>query len=158
MNSLDIVLSVILLIGIVRGFIKGFIYELAVLGSLYVCYLIGFKIAAIAAVYINKVISVNPTTLHYISLFVAWIGISIGMFFLAKLFEGLIKIVALGIFNKIAGTIFGGLKYAFLISLFLFFFNKVQFANKWINPDLKAESVLYYPILKISNTVLSMKM
>jgi membrane protein required for colicin V production len=154
-NTIDLALTILLLIGIVRGFLKGFIYEMAVLGSLVVGYFLGFKFADIASVYIGKIISVNPVTLHYVSLLIAWIGISVAMFFLAKLFEGLVNIVALGIFNKIAGAIFGGIKYAFLISLFLFFLNKFDISMKWFNADKKAESHLYYPVLKISTMVFS---
>ena len=155
MNSIDITISTILLIGAVRGFIKGFIYEIAVLGSLVVCYFLGFKLAGIVSTFLGKIISFNPGTLHYISLLIAWIGISVAVFFLARLFEGLVNIVALGIFNKIAGAIFGGLKYAFLLSLFFFFFNRINFTTSWLNSDSKAESVLYYPLLRLATAVFS---
>ena len=48
MNPLDITISIILLIGAIRGFLKGFIFEIAVLGSLVVCYFLGFKFAITA--------------------------------------------------------------------------------------------------------------
>ena len=76
MNSIDITITIIILIGIVRGFIRGFIFELAVLGSIVVCYFLGFKLADKASVYIEKVIHVNPETLHYVSLLIVWIGIA----------------------------------------------------------------------------------
>jgi membrane protein required for colicin V production len=150
---LDIILSILLLLGLVRGFTNGFIHEIAVLGTMFVCYFFGFKIASIAAVYLNKLITVDPSTMRIASLFVAWIGISIGIFFLAKLFESLIKITALGIFNKIAGAIFGLIKYALVISLMLYFLNKVSFDAKWINTDAKAKSYLYYKVLKLAGWV-----
>lgn len=155
MNPLDITISIILLIGTIRGFIKGFIFEIAVLGSLVVCYFLGFKFANIVAGFLGKMISVNAGTLHYTSLLLAWIGISIGIFFLARLFEGLVKIAALGIFNKIAGAIFGGLKYAFLLSLFFYFFNRINFTTSWLNIDSKAESIFYYPLLHLATTIFS---
>ncbi len=155
MGTLDIIISILLLIGIVRGFMRGFIYEIAILGVMFVCYFLGFKIADVLASWIGKIFTTNSTTLHYVSLLLAWIGISIGIFFLAKLFEGLINIVALGIFNKIAGAIFGGFKYAFLLSLFFFFFNKMNFSTSWLNSDAKAESFFYYKLLNISTTVFS---
>jgi membrane protein required for colicin V production len=153
-NTIDITIAVILLIGIVRGFIKGFIYEIAVLGTFVICYFLGFKAATIVAVWLNKLITINPDTMRYASLFVACIGISIGMFFLGKLFEGLAKVAALGLFNKIAGAVFGGLKYAFLLSLFLYFFNKIHFENKYINSDAKANSRLYYKVGRIAQGII----
>ena len=154
MNALDIVLGLLLLTGVVRGYLHGFIHEIAVLGTIFICYFFGFKVAEIAGEYLNKLFKADPTTMHYVSLFVAWIGISIGIFFLAKLFEGLINIVALGFFNKIAGAVFGLIKYAFVISLVLFFLNKVNIEMKWLNADAKAESHLYYRILALSGWVL----
>jgi membrane protein required for colicin V production len=155
LNSLDIIISVIVLVGIVRGFIKGFIYEIALLGSIIICYFLGFKLADIIANYLVKWISTNPLTTHLISVLMAWIGISVAIFFLARLFEGLVNIAALGIFNKIAGAIFGGIKYVLLLSLFLFFFNRIDFNMSWLNADKKAESQLYYPVLKVSTMIFS---
>lgn len=155
MSTLDIILSLILVTGAIRGFIKGFIFEIAVLGIIFVLYFFGFKLATLAAVYISQLIDANSTTIHYLSLFVVWIGVSVAVFFLAKLLEGLVKIVALGIFNKIAGAVFGLIKYAFLLSVFLFFFNKINISSGWLGPDKKADSVLYYRILKIAPSVLS---
>lgn len=155
MNTIDLTISILILIGAVRGFIKGFIHEIAVLGTLVVCYFLGFKAAGIVATFLGKLISVNSGTLHYISLLTAWIGISIGIFFLARLFESLVNIVALGIFNKIAGAIFGGMKYAFVLSLFFYFFNRINFSTTWLNSDAKAESVFYYPLLNVATAVFS---
>jgi len=153
MNTLDIILSVILCIGVIRGFMKGFIFEIAVLGTLFILYFFGFRLAAYASPYVEKIISGNPQTIYYASLLFTWIAISIGMYFLAKLFEGLVNMVALGIFNKIAGAVLGGMKYALILSLFLFFFNKIELDTKWLNEETKKSSVLYYPLMKISETV-----
>jgi len=154
-GTLDIIISILLLIGIVRGFMKGFIYEIAVLGVMFVCYFLGFKIADVIATWLGNFFTASSSVLHYSSLLLAWIGISIGIFFLAKLFEGLVNVVALGIFNKIAGAVFGGFKYAFLLSLFFFFFNRINFTTSWLNADAKAESFFYYPMLNISTAVFS---
>ena len=48
-----------------------------------------------------------------------------------------------------AGAIFGGLKYALLLSLFLFFFHRINISTGWLSADKKAESKFYYPILHI---------
>ncbi len=155
MTTIDIILTALLLIGLIRGFIKGFIFEIAVLGIIFVLYFFGFKIADFLAGFLEKHMDAGSTTIHYASFFVAWIGVSIGIFFIAKLLEGLVNIVALGIFNKIAGALFGAMKYAFMISVFLFFANKVDVATSWWSPDKKAESYLYYPILKIAPSIFS---
>jgi membrane protein required for colicin V production len=155
MTTLDIILSLLLLGGAIRGFIKGFIFEIAILGVIFVLYFFGFQLADWASVYVGRVLDVKSVTLHYVSLFVVWIGVSIAIHFIAKLLEGLVKVVALGIFNKFAGALFGLIKYTFLLSVFLFFLNKIDISTSWFNADKKAESVLYYPILRIAPTVIS---
>jgi uncharacterized membrane protein required for colicin V production len=81
MGALDIILYILLLTGLVRGFLHGFIHEIAVLGTMFVCYFFGFKLATIAGIYLNKIITIDPSTMRIASLFVAWIAISIGIFF-----------------------------------------------------------------------------
>ena len=157
MQSLDIIILILLAFGAIRGFMKGFIYEVAMLGALVLCYFLGFKMAAVVSEFLFKTFGGSPDTLRYVSYMIVWIGVSIGAWFLAKLFESLVNITALGIFNKIAGAIFGILKYAFLIGLFLYFFNKADAKFKWLDTDKKAESIFYYPLLKVGSIVLKNK-
>jgi membrane protein required for colicin V production len=157
MQPLDIIILALLAFGAIRGFMKGFIYEVAMLGALVLCYFLGFKMAAYVSEFLFKTFGGSPDTLRFVSYAIVWIGVSIGAWFLAKLFEGLIKITALGIFNKIAGALFGLLKYAFLIGLFLYFFNKADVKFNWIDTDKKAESIFYYPLLKVGVMVINKK-
>jgi membrane protein required for colicin V production len=80
--------------------------------------------------------------------------ICVGLFFLAKLFTGLINMAALGVFNKILGAIFGLLKYAFIASVFLYFFNMLDARHHFLSADTKAESRLFYPVAKMSPALL----
>ena len=154
MNYLDIVLALLLITGMIRGFIKGFIFEVAVLGALFLGLYAAFKFSAFAEPYVLKMFDANPRTVHYISSFIMFLVVSVGIYFLAKLFEGLIKIATLGIFNKILGAVFGGVKYALVISVALYFFNRLDTTYSWVSPDKKADSHLYYPLLKIAPSVL----
>ncbi len=154
MNYIDIVLILLLLVGAVRGFMKGFIFEIAVLGSMFLGMYAGFHFAYVIQPYLLKIGKMNPHTVSFISFFVMFLLVAVGIFFLAKLFEGLIKIAALGIFNKILGAIFGLLKYAFISSIVLYFFNQLDAKHHFISADKKAESHVYYPLLKLSPALL----
>ncbi|MCX6290660.1 MAG: CvpA family protein [Bacteroidetes bacterium] len=154
MNYIDIILAVLLLTGLVRGFMKGFVFEIAVLGAFFLGMFAGFHFAYVVQPWLLKIGKMNPQTLSFISFITVFILVSVGIFFLAKLFEGLINIAALGIFNKILGAVFGLLKYAFVISLVLYFFNRVDTQYHYVSADAKAESHLYYPVLKLSPVLL----
>jgi len=151
---LDLILAIFLVIGLVRGFINGFIFEIAILGVLFLGLWAGFRFAGFASPYILKVINPDPKTLYYISGFVMFLVISTGVILVARLFTGLINMAALGIFNKIAGALFGAFKYAFVLSILIFYFNKLDSRYRWMNPDTKADSVLYYPLSRIAPAVL----
>lgn len=154
LNYIDITLAVLLLIGAVRGFLRGFVFEVAILGALFLGMYAGFHFADLLQPYLLKIGKMNPHTIASVSFFIMFLLVSIGIYFLAKLFTGLINMTALGILNKIFGALFGLLKYAFIISIILYFFNPLDTKHNYLSPDKKAESHLYYPLLKMSPVLL----
>jgi membrane protein required for colicin V production len=154
MNFLDIILAILLLTGLVRGFMKGFIFEIAVAGALFLGTYAAFKLSYLLQPWVLKLGDMNPMTVNIVCSLLMFTLICVGLFFLAKLFTGLANMAALGIFNKILGGIFGFLKYAFIISICLYFFNLIDRNNKIISADTRAESRLYYPVLRLSPALL----
>lgn len=154
MNYLDITLAILLLVGLVRGFIKGFIFEIAVIGALFLGTYAAFKLSGLLQPYVHMIGNFSPFTVNLICSILMFTLICVGIFFLAKLFTGLVNIAALGIFNKILGAIFGLLKYAFITSVILYFFNLLDVKKHYLSSDTKAESHLYYPILKMAPALL----
>jgi membrane protein required for colicin V production len=156
MNYLDIILAVILLAGAVRGFIKGFIFEIAIIGALFLGTYAAFRFSFWLQPHVSKMMHASPTTVIYVSSLLMFLLVVVGIIFLAKLFEGLVKIAALGVFNKILGAIFGLLKWAFILSVLMYFFNQSDVKHNYIPADKKAESKLYYPLLRMSQSLLPM--
>ncbi len=154
MNYIDIALAILLLIGLVRGFIKGFIFEIAVVGALFLGTYAAFKLSDMLQPYVLKIGYMSPFTVNLVCSILMFTLVCVGIFFLAKLFTGLINIAALGVFNKILGAIFGLLKYAFITSVILYFFNQLDVKHHYLSPDKKAESYLYYPTLKMAPMLL----
>jgi len=154
MNYIDIVLALLLITGLVRGFLKGFVFEIAILSCFFLGSYAAFHFAYLLQPHLLKIGKMNAHTVSYVSSFLMFVIVSVGIFFLAKLFTGLINIAALGIFNKILGALFGLFKYAFIISILIYFFNPLDAKHNYIAPDKKAESHLYYPLMKLSPALL----
>jgi membrane protein required for colicin V production len=150
MNFPDIFLAVILLAGIIRGFMKGFVYELAVFAALFLGVYIAFKCSHLLTPWLSKVGHFSSSTVGMTSSFLLFIAVVVGMVFLAKLFTGLIDMVALGIFNKILGAMFGLAKHALILSVLIYFFNQLDNKHHFISPDTKAASKIYYPLMKVA--------
>lgn len=154
MNWLDGCLLFVLLIGAVRGFIHGFVYEVAHLGAFFLGLYAGFALVDRVTPSVGNALQTDPLIVHYVSFFIVFLAVWIGVVLLGKLFEGLLNVAFLGAFNKLAGAIFGFTKYLVITGVFLYFFHKLDSNYKWIRPDTKAESKLYYPILKSATTLL----
>ena len=156
MNYIDITLALLLLIGLVRGFMKGFIFEIAVAGAIFLGTYAAFKLSGLLQPWVLKIGNFSPFTVHLICSIFMFTAVCAGIFFLAKLFSGLVNIAALGVFNKILGAVFGLLKYAFITSVILYFFNLLDAKHHYISSDTKATSHLYYPVLKMAPALMPM--
>ena len=150
MNYIDIILAIILVTGIVRGFMKGFVYEVAVLGALFLGVYAAFKLSHILTPWLSKAGDFSPGTAGFAASLILFLLVVFGIIFLAKLFTGLADMAALGIFNKILGGMFGLAKHILVLSVFIYFFNQLDTRHHFISTDKKAESRLYYPVMKVA--------
>ena len=121
----DIVTIVLAGFGLVRGWFKGFIIEVSSLIAIFV--------ASLGAIHFSELLSQKLITdyqfetplLPYISFGFVFIGILILVFVSARLLEKIIKIAMLGIFNRMAGAVFGMTKSLLVIGFFVFIFQSI---------------------------------
>ena len=146
MNYLDIIMGSLILFGAVKGFFKGFVIEAAsivaliagILGAL----LFASTIGDLLSTYFNFK-TIPPTGIIFALIFIVII-ISINL--LAKLLTKFIKMAALGLINRIFGTLFGGLKFAIMLSALLLLLDQFSFLFKYFDTIILEESILYDPI------------
>ena len=153
MNYIDIILSILLLTGMVRGFLKGFVYEIAVFGALFLGVYAAFKFSHLITPWLSKAGDFSQSTVGFAASFIMFLLVVAGIVFLAKLFTGLADMAALGIFNKILGAMFGLTKHILILSVLIYFFNQLDSKRHFISSDKKAESKIYYPLMKIAPAI-----
>ena len=146
MNYLDIIMGSLVLFGAVKGFFKGFIIEAASIVAL----IVGILGALLFASTIGDLLStyfdfdtIPPTGIIFALIFIVII-ISINL--LAKLLTNVIKMAALGLINRIFGSLFGGLKFAIVLSALLLLLNQFSFLFQYFDTRILEESILYDPI------------
>ena len=146
MNYLDIIMGSLVLFGAVKGFFKGFIIEAASIVAL----IVGILGALLFASTIGGLLStyfdfdtIPPTGIIFALIFIVII-ISINL--LAKLLTKFIKMAALGLINRIFGTLFGGLKFAIMLSALLLLLDQFSFLFQYFDTIILEESILYDPI------------
>jgi membrane protein required for colicin V production len=150
MNVMDIVLCIPLIWGLYKGFTKGFIVELASLLAFGLGIWGAYHFSAYTAGILKHKLNVDSPYLPVISFSLTTLVIVIGIFLLAKLIQKFAEGMALGTLNKIAGALFGALKYAFLMSVFIFVIDTVEKKVPVVSLKIKEGSLLYKPVGRLA--------
>ncbi len=154
MNYIDIILVIPLLWGLYKGFTKGLIIEAASIIALGLAIWGGIKFSDFLTGYINQHFSWDTKYLPVISFAIIFLGILTGVYAIAKLIEKLVKAVSLGFINKLAGGIFGMLKFGLIMSVLIFVLNAIEKSVKLMPQETKQKSLLYEPVGKIAPIII----
>ncbi len=154
MNYFDIIFIIPLLWGAYKGYSKGFIIEIASLFALGLGIWGGVKFSAISADYLSQLFDISEKLMPLISFAVTFIAIVIGVFTIAKLLQKIIKMVALGFINRLAGLIFGSLKFALILSVVINLVGVINEQIPFIDQDVQNSSLLYHPISKVAQILI----
>jgi membrane protein required for colicin V production len=149
MSVIDIIIIIPILWGIYKGFKKGLIIEIATFLALIIGIYGAMKLYGATSNLIEDQINASQKYLPLIAFSLTFIAIVIGIHLLAKLLDKLIKAVALGIVNRIAGGIFGGLKFFLIVAAFLLIIDKIDNKTHFLEEKTKSDSLLYKPSLNL---------
>ena len=150
MNTFDIIIAALLLFGFLRGIFKGLFVEIASLAALIGGVYGAMHFSFYASDFLKKQLDWNE---HYISLSafaLTFIGIVVVVSLAGKLLTRIASFAALGILNKILGGIFGFLKIAFILSVILSFFIKMNNAIPFVSEEQMKESILIEPVKNVA--------
>jgi membrane protein required for colicin V production len=150
MNYLDILLFVPLIFGGWRGFKKGFIIELFTLLALFIGIYAGIHFSDLIAGILNEKLGITTKYLPVISFSFTFLLVGAMVYFGGKMLEKMIKAVALGPLNKIAGLIFGAVKMLYIMSALLVILESIDEKNDFIPQEQKDGSLLYHPVKSTS--------
>jgi len=154
MNHVDIILAIPLTIGAIRGFTKGFILELASLAGI----IIGVFLAALFSGLISQLlleyVDWNPNAMKIVAFIIIFIFVVITVKIVGRLIEKFFKLIGLNFLNRIAGLIAGILKFAFILSVVLIFFNYINRDELLMSKETQEESFLYNPVASLVPSIL----
>lgn len=153
MNYIDLVLGILLILAAIQGFRKGFIVELASLAALVLGIWGGIKFSDWTADFITRNTGFDSKYLSIIAFLVTFIAIVVLIHILGKVIDNAVKAVALGFLNRLAGIIFGVLKAAVILSIFLLLFDTVDENVHLLPARQKTESKVYTPLKKLVPTL-----
>lgn len=154
MNTIDIVLTLILLYGAVRGFFRGLLAEVASL--------VGFVVGIYGAIHFSYILSDffseklnwNTDYVNLIAFATTFLLIVVIISLAGKILTKMVGFVALGIVNKFLGASFGFIKIAFVASVIIMFFAPANEDVDLVKKESLNQSNLYSPIKSIAPAIL----
>lgn len=153
MNKLDFFFLIPIALGFSFGLYKGLIKELSSLAAI----ILGIYGAKLLAPSISntliKSLDFSPKTAIPIAYLLLFIVIAVGLHLLAKFLDKIFDSISLSGINKLLGGIFGGLKYALVISVLLNVFNALDSRFSILSTKTKEDSIGYKPLMKMGPTL-----
>lgn len=146
MNIVDYIIIMLVAWSAYKGFSNGFIISVAGLLALLLGVFGAIRFSDITSSYLIEHFEFNSRHLPVISFAITFIIIVIAVHFTARVVDKLVKAVALGFVNRIAGAAFNVLKIAFILSIVLLLLNKIDDKTGIISKELKEESLFYEPL------------
>lgn len=153
MNYLDIILIIPLLWGLWRGFSRGFIMELCTLMALILGVYGAIEFSEYTGSFLAEKFNADTNLMPLIAFAVTFLIIVIIVHLFGRLLQGALKLIALGTVNKLAGAVFSLIKYALILSSFIYLINGFSPKNKILPDDLAQGSLLYKPIASLAPTL-----
>jgi membrane protein required for colicin V production len=152
-SKFDIIILVPLLWGLYSGYKKGFVVEAASLVSLLLATWGGVKFSGYVSEILTNDYGFETKFLPVISFLLVFLAILVGINLLAKLVQGLLKLAMLGTVNRVLGSLFSCLKYAVIVSVFIFMATSIIDEGDIITPVEKEETYLYQHVSVLSYTL-----
>ncbi len=151
MNVLDIIIGVILILFAFAGLRKGLIIEAFYLASFIVGIYGAMFFSDAVAAWMTGFVKASGDVIAIIAFILTFIGILILVRFLGRMISSLVEAISLGFFDKIGGFVFGAMKGALMISIFIMIMNVLGLSS--IIDDYKKGSFLYPKTEEIANVL-----
>ena len=149
-NSIDLVISIILIYGFIRGFYRGLFLEISALIGLLLGLYCAINFNSIIGKYLKEFISLDENYIIIISFLITLIIVVIFLNLIAKSLTKLADAMALGLVNKIAGAFFGLIKFSIICIVFVLLFDKINLSVKIIDELTILNSIFYTYIRHIN--------
>ncbi|GAA4311049.1 hypothetical protein GCM10023115_33430 [Pontixanthobacter gangjinensis] len=154
MNTVDIILSLVLLYGLVRGFFRGLLTELAsligIVAGIYGAVHFSHFLGEILSNYLDW----ETQYINLISFAFTFVLIVFLVSLVGKMLTKVAAFAALGIVNKLLGGAFGLIKAAFVASVIIMFFKATNERIEIVEDETLEDSILYNPVKSIAPVIL----
>jgi len=153
MNYIDVIILAILVLSAIMGFWKGFIRQLFGIIALFLGLYCAFHFSGFVASFISKWMDTNETAVNIISFAIIFIGVVVAVVFAGTIAEKLMKVITLGLFNRLIGLLFSVVKSLFILSVFIWLLQALDNLWLFIPQNDCQKSMLFAPIAQLAPAV-----
>ena len=151
MNIIDIIILIPLLWFGYKGFVNGLAIEIASLLAL----ILGIYLSYHFSVYVGKQMGIEGKYAGILSFVITFIIVVLLVHLLGKIVDKAFNLVSLGFINKFAGVVFGILKVALILSVIIYFIDKLYTYKLIISDKNRNEYKLLKPVKSIAPLIFS---
>lgn len=148
MNTLDLILSIPLFLGLFNGFRKGLISQVTGLVSVLILLVFGGAITTYLKKFLIENQVVEETWGSLVAYFFTGILVFLSLALIAKLLRGIFRSVGLGFLEKLGGAGLGLIKVFFILVLIFYFFLPINSKLK-IVPEKSLNESFVLDLVKI---------
>lgn len=153
MNFIDIILGALILYGLIKGFLNGLFIEVASLVALIAGIFGAIHFSYVAGNFLTEHVDWNEEYINLAAFAITFIAIIIAVSLIGKLLTKLANIAALGLVNKIMGSVFGALKFVVVLGGLLIFISRLQVSIPIFESTQTEESYLYEPVKNMGDLI-----
>ena len=154
MSWLDIVILLPLLIGLVRGTMRGLITEIIAIAAVILGF-IGAKIwGKVFSAWLLTQFTWPQPVCDAVAYALLFLGIAIALNIVGRLLSKLLKAIKLAWVNRLLGATFGVIKWGLIVLAIVFCVNKLDEQFKFLQPELKKQSIIYPEAVKLADQAL----
>jgi membrane protein required for colicin V production len=154
MNFLDLIIVIPIVLMAISGFNQGFIKELASLAALVLGIYFAIYFSDVVAALLIKHFDISHRYVFILAFLITFVGVVLLVSLIGRLLDKIASLSALGLVNKVFGFIFGFLKGALIISIFLVLFNMIDTKGHILKDEQKKGSLLYQPLVQLAPLLL----
>ncbi len=151
MNYLDIIILLPLVYGLIRGIMRGIVQEVFALLGIILGIVVARMYAGSVAAWLQQVSTWDVQLLRPIAAFAIFMVVAIACNLLARLLTKLFKLISLGWLNRLAGGLFGALKWIIIVAIIITCIDMLDEVLHFIQPELKQSSKCYMYALQLTD-------
>ena len=150
MSTIDIIISVVLLLGLITGLRAGLIKQITSLLGLIAGMFLGRILYIPVGDWLMDFLNTSMEIARGVAFVLILVGVPLLFSFVGWLVSKILGVIKLGWLNRLLGAFLGVLKYALLVGIIITGVEIFDAQSTFIVKEKKKASVLYYPLYGIT--------